>query len=182
MGRDSARVYRLRAIAKYGQGKRDDAIADLRIALQLEPDNQEVKKDLEFALKNNKKSPTPTSGDKPVYGQGFLALTYGEKVVYSFLNERYEQFTGRAEELFANLTTNRNRNSRKFDEDRDTFGRMCNIALKAMEGVIANRSLFDKLSPAEQQIWLDRQKRMVYLRDEAVRLKLGTIKDMSGEK
>jgi tetratricopeptide (TPR) repeat protein len=181
LGRSSARVYRLRAIAKYGQGKRDDAIADLRIALQLDPEDPEVKKDLEFALKNNKQSPPPTSGDKPVYGTGFLALTYGEKVVYSFLNERYERFMGEAEELFKKLTTNRNRNSRRFDEDRDRFGQMYNIALKAMEGVMTDRTLFDKLSTAEQQIWLDRQKRMVDLRDEAVRLKLGTLKDMSGK-
>jgi predicted 3-demethylubiquinone-9 3-methyltransferase (glyoxalase superfamily) len=88
---------------------------------------------------------------------------------------------GEAEELFKKLATNRNRNSRRFDEDRDRFGRMYNIALKAMESVMTDRTQFNKLSSAEQQIWLDRQKRMVDLRDEAVRLKLGTIKDMSGK-
>jgi tetratricopeptide (TPR) repeat protein len=181
LGKNSARVYRLRAIARQKQGKRDEAIADLRTALQLDPKDPEVKKDLEFAINNNKQSPPPTSGDKPVYGTGFLTLTEGDKFVYSFNNDRYERFMGEAEDLFKKLTTNRNRNSRRFDEDRDRFGRMFNIAATSMNVVIIDRNLFNKLSTEEQQIWIDRRKRMADIRDEAVKLNLGTLKDMSGK-
>jgi hypothetical protein len=50
-----------------------------------------------------------------------------------------------------------------------------------MNVVIIDRNLFNKLSTEEQQIWIDRRKRMADIRDEAVKLNLGTLKDMSGK-
>ena len=163
------------------QARRDQAIADLRKALAFEPNDKQLKENLEFAIskgsvtKPSDSTPVPTSSNSAAIMLGF----------YNLYNKTYDNAMPKAEKLFQKLKTHRypapqiivvdphcnyclktTTEVNKYKSDQKEFAQNLLRALGAMRAIL-NNSDVKELTAEQRQYCQDRLDKAVALENEA---------------
>lgn len=174
LGKNTSKIYNLRSIAKFGESKRDEAIADLRKSLELEPNNQQAKENLDYALTHALKTEVQTTSTVSQANISFL---------YAFNSDTYEKMIPGVEKLFKKLTTHhypapktgtlfgKSYIDDPFGSDKAELSDKLNRVLQSMRNILRDKHV-SELTADELALCQSRLDRAVDLMNQAAQLHL----------
>ncbi|MEP6946937.1 MAG: hypothetical protein ABJA02_13530 [Acidobacteriota bacterium] len=179
LGKNTSKIYNLRSIAKFGENKRDEAIADLRRSLELDPNNSQAKENLDYALNHVLKTNEQTApmAATPAVSQANISFSY------ALNSDTYEKVMPGVEKLFKKLTTHRYPAAKSgtlfgrqyvvdaFGSDKAEFAEKMNRVLQAMRNILDDKYV-GELTVEQLKLCRARLDYAVDMMDQAAKLHL----------
>lgn len=179
LGKNTSKIYNLRSIAKFGESKYDEAISDLRKSLEIDPNNQQAKENLDYALTHTLKTEAQTTPDASTPAPSQANISF----LYAFNSDTYEKMMPGVEKLFRKLTTRsypapktgtlfgKSYTDDPFGRDKAEFSDKLNRVLQSMRNILHDKYV-GELTADQLALCRTRLERAVDMMNQAAHLHL----------